>query len=358
MKIGDKVCFLSETGGGIVAGFQGNNVVLVEDEDGFQIPMPISEVVLVSSQDYHTSSQSVSQKPQSAVSQSEQRADISAEAALDISIEALQQSDKTTEKHVEETFLSEEREGGNELACYLAFVPVNIHEISRTQFEVYIVNDSNYFVRYVMLSAAGGEWVSRHDGELTPNSKRLLETIEHKDLNALMHIAVQYVSFKRDKGFALQPPMSTMVDLNPVEFYNLRVFLDNPFFDTPAYVFALMKHVEQPLTDAEAVEKEPARQSKAASNLVTCDLRPDALCVSAAGMSHSELLQNQLKRFQEVMDEHKGEHGKKIVFIHGKGEGILRHAIVNTLNYRYKVHAYQDASFQEYGYGAIEVTIK
>jgi hypothetical protein len=36
MKIGDKVRFLSETGGGVVAGFQGKGIVLVEDKDGFQ----------------------------------------------------------------------------------------------------------------------------------------------------------------------------------------------------------------------------------------------------------------------------------------------------------------------------------
>ena len=46
MKIGDKVSFLSESGGGIIAGFQGKNIVLVEDEDGFQIPTPINEVAV------------------------------------------------------------------------------------------------------------------------------------------------------------------------------------------------------------------------------------------------------------------------------------------------------------------------
>ena len=30
MKIGDKVRFLSEVGGGVVTGFQGKNIVLVE----------------------------------------------------------------------------------------------------------------------------------------------------------------------------------------------------------------------------------------------------------------------------------------------------------------------------------------
>ena len=51
MKIGDKVKFVSEVGGGKVAGFQGNNIVLVEDEDGFQIPTPINDVVVVNDED-------------------------------------------------------------------------------------------------------------------------------------------------------------------------------------------------------------------------------------------------------------------------------------------------------------------
>ena len=51
MKIGDRVKFLSETGGGRIAGFQGKNIALVEDEDGFQIPTPLSDLVLSSSSD-------------------------------------------------------------------------------------------------------------------------------------------------------------------------------------------------------------------------------------------------------------------------------------------------------------------
>ena len=54
MKIGDQVRFLSEVGGGKVAGFQGKNIVLVEDEDGFQVPMRMTEVVVVGDEDYDT----------------------------------------------------------------------------------------------------------------------------------------------------------------------------------------------------------------------------------------------------------------------------------------------------------------
>ena len=47
MKIGDKVRFLNEIGGGIVTGFRGKDIVLVEDADGFDIPMPIRECVVI-----------------------------------------------------------------------------------------------------------------------------------------------------------------------------------------------------------------------------------------------------------------------------------------------------------------------
>ena len=53
MKIGDKVRFLSEVGGGIVSGFQDKDTVLVRDEDGFDIPMPVRECVVVETDDYN-----------------------------------------------------------------------------------------------------------------------------------------------------------------------------------------------------------------------------------------------------------------------------------------------------------------
>ena len=54
MKIGDKVRFLSEVGGGVVTGFRGKDIVLVEDADGFDIPMPVRECVVIETDDYDT----------------------------------------------------------------------------------------------------------------------------------------------------------------------------------------------------------------------------------------------------------------------------------------------------------------
>ena len=42
MNIGDTVRFLNATGGGKITGFQGSDIVLVEDETGFEIPCMLS----------------------------------------------------------------------------------------------------------------------------------------------------------------------------------------------------------------------------------------------------------------------------------------------------------------------------
>jgi hypothetical protein len=70
LKIGDKVRFLSDVGGGIVSGFQPGNIVLVEDEDGFQIPAPMSEVVAVDTNKFNfVKRESSVKKPEKPVTQ-------------------------------------------------------------------------------------------------------------------------------------------------------------------------------------------------------------------------------------------------------------------------------------------------
>ena len=79
---------------------------------------------------------------------------------------------------------------------------------------------------------------------------------------------------------------------------------------------------------------------------------------SFAASSNIEIMIINIDAFRKAMDENLRNKGTRIVFIHGKGEGVLRQAIMKELNYRYKGHDVQDASFREYGYGATQVTIR
>ena len=87
-------------------------------------------------------------------------------------------------------------------------------------------------------------------------------------------------------------------------------------------------------------------------------LHASELLETTAGMSAGDILKYQVGIFHKTLQEHSREKGRKIVFIHGKGDGVLRNAILHELNYRYKQYTHQDASFQEYGFGATQVTIR
>lgn len=84
----------------------------------------------------------------------------------------------------------------------------------------------------------------------------------------------------------------------------------------------------------------------------------DSLLDDTHGMSNSEILNYQLDKFREVIEANKEKREQKIVFIHGKGDGVLRKAIIDELKRKHSNYRYQDASFQEYGFGATMVTIK
>ena len=76
------------------------------------------------------------------------------------------------------------------------------------------------------------------------------------------------------------------------------------------------------------------------------------------GMSNSEILNYQLDKFREVLEQYKNKREQRIVFIHGKGDGVLRKALLDELKRKYPTFRHQDASFQEYGFGATMITIK
>ena len=225
MRIGDRVRFLNEIGGGRVAGFQGKNIVLVEDEDGFQVPMLMTEVVVVGDEDYDT----------------KHVIEVRDEKHFD------KPSDQDEEPEPEDkpiTFKAKpmERKGGDRLSAYLAFVPMDMKELSQTRFESYLINDSNYYLRYVYMTGENNAWTVRAEGELEPNTKEFVEEFGREDLNGLEHCCVQMIAYKRDKTFLLKPTVNAQLNVDTVKFYKLHAFRENDFFEQPALIYTLIEN--------------------------------------------------------------------------------------------------------------------
>lgn len=130
--------------------------------------------------------------------------------------------------------------------------------------------------------------------------------------------------------------------------------------DVPArQVFVNAEQLQEALLKKKSDERgpRPARKPTPEKELLEVDLHINELLDNTAGLSNSDMLEVQLKTFRRVMDENLSKKGRKIVFIHGKGEGVLRNALIKELKHKYKGCLYQDASFREYGFGATLVTI-
>jgi len=347
MKIGDRVRFLNATGGGIVKGFQGKDIVLVEDNEGFEVPVLIRETVVIEAEKETQVRQSV--KPKEPVAP------------------VVQEKEPQPEPEIIET-----REGEQITAC-LAYLPVDIKNLTTTNYECYLVNDSNYYLNYNYMSRVNAGWVSRATGIIEPNTKVFLEEFDKQVINDLEKIAVQFIAYKIDKPFRLKNPCSVELRLDTVKFYKLHSFKENDYFEDDAIIYYLMRNdlaekelFVSPEDIAEAMRTKndtdrPRIQGinkKPAKPVLEIDLHIDELMDTTAGLEAGDILDYQLTKFREIMDQNKNNKGQKIVFIHGKGNGVLKNAVLNELKTKYKNVYFQDASFREYGFGATMVTIK
>ncbi len=87
------------------------------------------------------------------------------------------------------------------------------------------------------------------------------------------------------------------------------------------------------------------------------DLHIESLLESHFGMSNQEILTHQLKEFRNFINQAKTNHVKKLVVIHGVGEGVLKEEVLAILRKDEDV-SYKDADYMFYGKGATEITVR
>ena len=234
--------FLSEVGGGRVSGFQGKNIVLVEDEDGFEIPMLMQDVVVVGNEEYDIGKVNTTEKKR----------------PMPASTTKAREQEEPEERPI--TFKAKplERREGERLNLYLSFLPDDVKEISSTGFESYLVNDSNYYMQVSLMCAEGASWRLRFCGIIEPNSKLFVEAFDRSEVNDLERLCIQAIAWKQDKPFSLKPAITAELRLNLTKFYKLHIFRPNEFFGEPNWTEDVIRDdrpVRNVYVDAEQVKE-------------------------------------------------------------------------------------------------------
>lgn len=92
-------------------------------------------------------------------------------------------------------------------------------------------------------------------------------------------------------------------------------------------------------------------------DVVEVDLHIHELLDRHEGMSNSEIIAIQLEHFERMLRNSEEKKVKRVIFIHGVGQGVLRSEIRKMLRDYYPNCEFLDAPYHIYGYGATEVRI-
>ncbi|TRX70327.1 DUF2027 domain-containing protein [Carboxylicivirga sp. M1479] len=334
VKAGDVVRFLNASGGGTVVRVDGK-LAYVDDEDGFEVPVLMHECVVI---------------------QGETKKDKGGDAAVE----------------EEEELVEYVEEPGNDASpqFYLAFLQGDKPGQVSGDLRVQAINDSNYFVFYTISNLRrDGDLDLFYHGTVEPNTKVALDKLAVTQLDDRQW-QVNLTLFKKDKTYTNFQPVSEVVKIKATRFLKDNVFADNSYYHERAVLLPVIKgeferklealsdkDISKVIQEKEAKPKVKKFARRDEPSILEVDLHIDELIDSTAGMSNGEIITIQLDRFKQVMADNQTNKGRKLVFIHGVGNGKLKTEVRKLLDRQYKKHNYQDASFQEYGYGATMVII-
>lgn len=102
---------------------------------------------------------------------------------------------------------------------------------------------------------------------------------------------------------------------------------------------------------------ERATNQKRRGEFMEVDLHFHELVEDISGLKDRTKLDIQLNHFERMMRIAAEQRIRKVIFIHGVGQGVLRHQIRSRLEMYYPECSVRDANPREYGSGATEVLL-
>lgn len=171
----------------------------------------------------------------------------------------------------------------------------------------------------------------------------------------------QWLTFKKSAK-QLQAPQERQFKFKAAAF--MRALKEVDGYSSKVHVFRIdindqpidVKELAERMTEGRQAPEIEKAALPASSNLI--DLHLEKLSKGIDVISPTEALILQLNVFEQALDRAIVENRDDITFIHGVGNGSLRHAIHKALSGHTAVDHFKDAEKQKFGYGATFVKLK
>jgi hypothetical protein len=357
-KVGDKVRFLNQSGGGIVTRIISPQMVHVAIEEGFEIPTMISELLVIESSDAGSRFFDRDYKVPATVKDSETPPPY---------------GNKPQDDNDQDKFFAILKGKGKESeTIWLAFHPHDQKWLITGMVDICLLNPTEYDVLFsFLLHQTDGFWKGADYDVLPAESGTTIATVNREELADWLTGSVQML-FQKEKQPRLVMPVNAAFHLKPARFQKEDNYITNSFLEGKALMVGLsiVQGLETSPEKLQGADPDFSSQSKIAVQKpqalidkyrtapfeAEVDLHISALQDDYSKLSNHEILKIQTDHFQKCLASALEAQYRKIIFIHGIGNGTLRNTILEMLK-EYEELTAQSASFKKYGYGAIEVLI-
>ncbi|MEO1049414.1 MAG: DUF2027 domain-containing protein [Bacteroidota bacterium] len=319
MNIGDKVRFLHGNEEGIIVKIVSDKLLEVEIEDGFTIPVARNEIVKVAQEESkHFEPEPVSPST-------------------------------TTRHQPSETVLGEK-------GIYLAFI-----EKTRDILDLYIVNNTDYSLSFTAIEDDGKNTSGLGSGHVYARKSEKIGTKSLQEFERWPLLIIQALYF-RSGFFKPKEPLHKRLKFKGSTFHKSK--RDVPIMNTKGYLFTLdeqtkpidIEKIRESLSEPKKGEDAYSTESEMPDSII--DLHIEKLTTDHNTLQSGEILEMQLKVFNQALDAAIASGMDEITFIHGVGNGILKNAIHEALGGYQHVQYFKDAMKSKFGYGATYVKIK
>ena len=335
VQIGDKVRFLNDVGSGVVIRIE-KNMVYVSDKDGFERPAQLSQVVVVDS---------VGAQQKRAVKEEFKEKNSELKSVIKTAITTLE----------------------NDNTIYLVIAPEKYPLVENSRAELYLLNDSNYLLLYNIFRTNEEKSVTTlKAGFLEPNTRESLIDFKINQIDTT--IGYQIIQYMPIGKYTPNAPLVGEIKLRSLDIVQSKEFRDSPFFDQKSLIIDLKSNKtdlsrmlvteskKDIITHSNSLKAQ--KQKNDINEIIEIDLHIEQLLDDPRNLLPAECLTIQLDTVRKTMRDHLKERGKRIVFIHGVGNGRLKSEVLRVLSREFPKCKTQDASFQEYGFGATRVVIR
>lgn len=309
-KIGDFVRFVEERREGYITRIIDEQMVGVTGDDDFEIPVPANKITLV-----HGHGESREGEPAPAKAQPKELV---------------------------------------ENGIYLAVVS-DARVASVVHF--HLANTTSYQLLTVLNAEKNGLEKGEFSGTVDPGTTAKAFTASLNELSSWPTITLQILYFSNSSHMPKKP-------LTFTEKFNAKNFSgakkNAPLLNQAAWLFRLDE--EEIKIDAQQLKesffKPIEEKTGIARPAAEIDLHIERLSDSHQFLNSSEILTAQLNEFRKNLDAAIVHKLPSMIFIHGTGNGTLRHEIHKIISKHPAVKTFSDARKEKFGYGATEVWFK